>query len=44
MTGFIVQRTGSFSQALMLSSGLSLVAAAAYLLLVRQPIPSNPGR
>ena len=44
MTGFIVQRTGSFSQALMLSSGLSLVSAAAYLLLVRQPIQSNPGR
>src|SRR4051794_23128522 len=43
MTGFIVQRTGSFSQALMLSSGLSLVSAAAYLLLVRQPIQSNPG-
>jgi sugar phosphate permease len=42
VTGFIVQRTGSFSQALMLSAGLSLVSAAAYLLLVRQPIQSNP--
>jgi cyanate permease len=44
MTGFMVQRTGSFSPALMLSSGLSLVSAAAYLLLVRQPIQSHPGR
>jgi len=43
MTGFIVQRTGSFSPALMLSAGLSLVSAAAYLLLVRQPIQSTPG-
>lgn len=44
VTGFIVQRTGSFSQALMLSAGLSLVSAAAYLLLVRQPIHADlPG-
>lgn len=42
LTGLIVQRTGSFSQALMLSAGLSLLSAAAYLLLVRQPIQSNP--
>ncbi|HEY3441478.1 MAG TPA: MFS transporter [Paludibaculum sp.] len=46
VTGFIVQRTGSFSQALMLSAAISLAAAAAYLLLVRQPIhiddPSRP--
>lgn len=46
VTGFIVQRTGSFSQALMLSAAISLAAAAAYLLLVRQPIhiddPSAP--
>ncbi len=44
VTGLIVQRTGSFSQALMLSAGLTLVSAAAYLLLVRQPIPSDPSR
>ena len=43
VTGFIVQRTGSFSQALLLSAGLSLLSAAAYLLLVRQPIqPDHP--
>ncbi|MDQ2945276.1 MAG: MFS transporter [Acidobacteriota bacterium] len=42
MTGLIVQRTGSFSQALMLSAALSLVSAVAYLLLVRQPIQSIP--
>jgi MFS family permease len=42
VTGLIVQRTGSFSQALMLSAGLSLLSAAAYLLLVRQPIQSDP--
>jgi MFS family permease len=42
VTGFIVQRTGSFSQALMLSAVLSLLSAAAYLLLVRQPIQANP--
>jgi LPXTG-motif cell wall-anchored protein len=41
VTGLIVQRTGSFSQALLLSAGLSLVSAAAYLLLVRQPIQSD---
>ncbi len=38
LTGLIVQRTGSFSQALMLSAGLTLLAAAAYLLLVHKPI------
>jgi MFS family permease len=41
VTGLILQRTGSFSKALMLSAGLSLLSAAAYLLLVRQPIQSN---
>jgi sugar phosphate permease len=40
VTGFIVERTGSFSQALLLSAGVSLVSAAAYLLLVRRPIQS----
>ncbi len=38
VTGFIVARTGSFRQALLLSAVLSLLSAAAYLLLVRQPI------
>jgi len=38
LTGLIVQRTGSFSQALMLSAAVSLVSAGAYLLLVREPI------
>ena len=42
VTGLIVQRTGSFSQAFLLSAGLSLLSAAAYLLLVRQPIQSDP--
>jgi MFS family permease len=38
VTGLIMQETGSFSQALLLSAVLSLVSAAAYLTLVRQPI------
>ena len=38
VTGMMVERTGSFSQALLLSAGVSLVSAAAYLLLVRKPI------
>ena len=42
ITGIVVQRTGSFSQALILSAGLALLSAIAYLLLVREPIPSNP--
>jgi MFS family permease len=44
VTGLIVQRTGSFSQALLLSAAISSIGAAAYLLLVRQPIssPSSP--
>ena len=42
ITGIVVQRTGSFSQALILSAGLALLSALAYLLLVREPIPSNP--
>jgi MFS family permease len=41
ITGFIVQRTGSFSQAFLLSAALSLLSAAAYLLLVRRPIMSD---
>ena len=38
LTGLIVQRTGSFQQALLLSALLSLLSAGAYLLLVRKPI------
>lgn len=42
VTGFIVQRTGSFSQALLLSAGIAVVAGAAYLLLVRNAIQVGP--
>jgi cyanate permease len=38
VTGFIKQSTGSFSEALLVSAGISFVAAAAYLVLVRGPI------
>lgn len=38
LTGLIVKRTGSFTEAILLSAALSLVSAAAYLLLVRKPI------
>jgi sugar phosphate permease len=41
VTGFIVKATGSFKQALALSAGVSLVAAVAYLSLVRGPIGSR---
>jgi nitrate/nitrite transporter NarK len=41
VTGLIVQQTGSFSPALMLSAGLSLLSAAAYLFLVREPIQAD---
>ena len=41
VTGFIVQRTGGFSQALLLSAGISLLSAGAYLFLVRQPIQAD---
>ena len=41
VTGFIVQRTGGFSQALLLSAGMSMLSAAAYLLLVRKPIQAD---
>jgi MFS family permease len=37
-TGFLVQRTGSFTSALLLSAGITLTAALAYLALVRGPI------
>jgi len=38
VTGYIVQETGRFSEALMLSAVLTLLAAAAYLLMVRKTI------
>jgi len=41
VTGLIVQRTGSFNDALMLSAGIAVLAALAYLALVREPIPSQ---
>ncbi len=37
-TGFLVARTGSFTEALLLSSGITLVCAVAYVGLVRGPI------
>ncbi len=43
VTGLIVGRTGSFSGAMTLSAAITLLSAAAYLLLVREPIPSDPG-
>jgi cyanate permease len=42
LTGFIVQRTGSFSLALLLAAGLTLVTASAYLALVGDPIQVDP--
>ncbi|MCC6392149.1 MAG: MFS transporter [Bryobacterales bacterium] len=44
VTGFIVARTGSFSQALLLSAAISLAGAAAYLLLVNRTIHSGEHR
>jgi cyanate permease len=44
VTGFIVQRTGGFSQALLLSAGIRMFSAAAYLLLVRKPIQAERER
>lgn len=40
-TGFIVQETGSFKEALLLSACITLVCAGAYLALVRQPIHAS---
>jgi MFS family permease len=42
LTGFIVQRTGSFSQALFLAAGVTFVTAALYLALVGRPIEADP--
>jgi sugar phosphate permease len=41
VTGFIVQRTGGFSQAFLLSAAVTVCSAAAYLLLVGQPIQAE---
>ncbi|MEO8131365.1 MAG: MFS transporter, partial [Bryobacteraceae bacterium] len=41
VTGYIVQETGSFSKALLLSAALSIVSAVAYLWLVREPIHAD---
>lgn len=41
VTGLIVQRTGSFSPALILSAGVTLLSSVAYLLLVREAIPAS---
>lgn len=42
VTGFIVQRTDSFSPALLVSAGLGILSALAYLLLVRETIQIEP--
>lgn len=42
VTGLIVQATGSFVSALFVGAGLVLIAACAYLFLVRGPIELNP--
>jgi MFS family permease len=42
LTGFIVQRTGSFSQALLLSAAITVAGGIAYLVLVDGPIPVDP--
>jgi MFS family permease len=44
VTGLIVERTGRFWEALMLGAALSLVSAASYLLLVREPIHADSAR
>ena len=43
VSGPIVQRTGRFPQALLLSAALTLLSALAYLLLVRRPIQATDG-
>jgi MFS family permease len=42
LTGFIVQRTGNFSRALLLNAAITFVAAILYLLLARHPIRVEP--
>jgi hypothetical protein len=41
VTGFIVARTGGFSQALLLSAGVCVCSAVAYLLFVGEPIQAD---
>lgn len=41
VTGFIVQSTGSFSKALLLAAGISLVGGLAYLAMVRDTIHAD---
>ena len=41
LTGFIVQRTGSFSQALLLSSAIAVAGGISYLALVGKPIQAS---
>jgi sugar phosphate permease len=43
VTGFIVQKTGSFTPAMMTASAVALAAAALYWVLVRDPIPAESG-
>ena len=38
VTGYLVQSTGSFSQALLLSAAIAVAGGIAYLALVREPI------
>jgi cyanate permease len=42
LTGFIVQRTGSFSRALLLSAAITVAGGIAYLVLVGRPIQVEP--
>ncbi|MBU3079055.1 MFS transporter [Sphingomonas quercus] len=42
ITGIVVDQTGSFVNALLISAGVSLAGALAYLLLVKEPIPDTP--
>lgn len=43
ITGAIVDRTGSFVNALLISAAVSLAGAFVYLLVVKDPIPDNRG-
>ena len=38
ITGFVVQRTGSFAWALIIGAGVAVASAVIYLVLVREPI------
>jgi cyanate permease len=41
-TGLLVERTGSFTSALLLSAGITVTAGIVYLALVRGPIAVEP--